>query len=427
MVFLQINKMGDLTKELVTPIRGNVQLQSSQLIGDFFLSLFSVLETNAKFTGQFSSKETTNFIELLQDIGLKITKNDFQVDLDTEEFSFLNEVSLLNSNSINFYFFSIIYLKYRGYLEIKQDEKVSDFINLCKYLGFKTENFKDHTKIYNVCETPKESLTFHQNNSNYLLLSILLMFLANKSFTISIPQIDYNLAIILDILKDYSLISDVTFGDYVKINFENNIKLSKQDVDIQIPGDTGEFIFWLFLVASVSGELKISGSNSKYFAETLKILSELGVSFEALSKEEFKIWSNGKINVSTLEIKDNDPHLDFTKLCLIPFTINNNFPLQTTLSIDTTKYKDFISDLNILGASIKIQDSFVSVKNTKVRAGEIYLDSVHERSNYAKLLFFLSTDSEITVKYTSNLSIFNPSLLVKLEELGYKLNYAPAE
>ncbi|MBP7859401.1 hypothetical protein KA001_00345 [Patescibacteria group bacterium] len=421
--------MNDLINLYKIPVRGTVSLQSSSVITSFFISLFIILKSRAHLDGSFDNDVIERFSDSLKTIGIDIDQTSFDINLNNVETTYVTQDLLSSYDSINFFYFAIILLDTQGFVEIKPSKENLDFINLCKYLGFKVTKAKNVYKILNVVTTPKESLTFHENNLNYFLISMLLMFISNNSFTISTPQIDYNIAIVLDILKTLELVSNVEFGDFVKIQFSKETYSNKEKYSLKIPGDCAEFIFWIFLTAITNGELKIMGANSRYYAETLKILSDLGIGFEAVSENEFKVWGSVNLKSTKIEIRDDDPHLELTKLCMVAFTITSNIlNLETLVSLDSKKYKNFISDLNILGSEIKVNESdLLILSDPKLKSGDLYLNENAEYENYAKLLFILGTTTKINVKYINNLLIYNSKILLKLSNLGSKLTYATTE
>ena len=401
------------------PLRGEVELQSDPNISCFLATFASLIKKECKIDGTFiSGSYTENYIQSLVDSGLLVGSSTDRVSVSEDQDCF-DSCFLDNCDILGFYKI-LITLSKKGMVEVAGN---NDFIGLLKYMGYYVEQkTKNISIVFNKTVESRESLTFHETNLTYFFVSILIFILSCKKFAISIPNISYEISLLIDLFKEHNLIEDVIYGNFVTIHFNLEALDSTEFLNLQAPKDSEELIFWAFATLATGGEIRINGLSSNTVISTLKILSDVGAGFESLSDKSLKIW--GKVDSEKLKnvvISDSSSHLIFTKLCLLSLLSNSieGPDVSVKFNLDTEKFKNTILDFNRLGSSIKIDTvDTVEIFEGKIKSGTVYLEENQEETAYANIIFAICSDGKVGIKNIDCVSFYNNNLVSKLLSLG---------
>lgn len=401
------------------PLRGEVELQSDPNISCFLATFASLIKKECKIDGTFiSGSYTENYIQSLVDsgllIGCSVDRVNVSEDQDCFDSCFLGDCDILGFYRI------LITLSKKGMVEVFGN---ADFIGLLRYMGYYTEQkTKNVTTVFNKTVEIRDSLTFHETNLTYFFVAVLIFLLSSKKFSISIPNISYEISLLIDVLKEHNFIEDVVYGNFVTIHFNFSSLDSTNFLNLRSPKDSEELIFWAFATVASGGEIRINGLSSNTVIASLKILSDLGAGFESISDKSLKIW--GRVDNEKLQqivVPDSLNHLVFTKLCLLSLLCNSidNSETFVKFNLDTEKYKNTILDFNRLGSSIKINSSdTVEVFEGKIKSGTIYLEPRQEEIGYATIIFAICADGKVGLKNMDCIGFYNSNLVNKLLSLG---------
>ncbi len=399
------------------PLRGEVNLQSDPNISCFLVSLLLLLGKGGLIRGEFhSGTYVDSYVQNLKDSGFILGNTPSVINVSNDQDCF-DSCFLDTSDILNFYKI-VLLLSKKGLVEVSGNK---DFVGLYKYMGYFVEP-KDENSVtlFNKTTENKDTLTFHETNLTFFLVSILIFLLSSKKFSISIPEINYEISLLIDLFKDCQLIENVTYGNFVTIyfNFEN---ASESILSFDAPKDSEEFIFWSFASIITEGEIRVNGLSGKTVATTLKILADIGAGFEALNETSVKIWGRvGTKNLQNTSLLDISKHLTLTKLCILSLLSARENDLNLKMRMNVDEFKVLILDLNRLGSNIKVNDQDeITITEGKIKQGILYLTE-GEEVNYAKLLFALGSGDKIGLKNFEGLTFYNQSLLKKITDLGGK-------
>lgn len=400
------------------PLRGEVNLQSDPNLACFLATFLGVVGRGGRLRGNFGLKTYPEcFINSLKDSGFVVGVSPDFIDISEEQDCY-DSCFLDNCDILGFYKILLILSK-KGLVEIKGNR---DFVGLFKYMGYQVESKENSVEVlFNKVVEEKNALTFHETNLTYFFVSILLFLLSSREFSISIPEINYEINLIIDLFKEFGFIKDVSYGNFVTIRFNFEGLNSKNFFEFDIPKDSEEMVFWSFAALVTSGEIRITGLSSNTIISTLKILSDIGAGFESLNDTSIKVW--GKIlnqNLNSMLISQDSNYLVLTKLCLLSslstLDLEGN---KLSIKLNSNDFKSLILDFNRLGSSININnDTEILIQGGKTRQGVVYLTEGSEELSYAYLLYCLASGGKVGISNIENLTFYNESILNKLTNLG---------
>ncbi|PIR42988.1 hypothetical protein COV24_05025 [candidate division WWE3 bacterium CG10_big_fil_rev_8_21_14_0_10_32_10] len=402
------------------PLRGKVVLQSSPTLSCFLTTLMLICRTKVELRGDFLDNLVSDYIHLLNNSGFNIKNNVDSLQI-LEPFN-INDCSYSGNLDLSHKFLYILSLAEKGYVEIKSNEELIDFF---KYLGFVIEEKNKVSKVYNKLATDRESITFYKMNEEYFLLAILAFMLNKKQFSISMSDSTYEIILLLEELKQYGVVKEISYGNFINIQFDMSELDHKFTKEITVPKDSNEFVFFALCAIATNGEVEIQGINPKHLASSLKIFSEVGAGYDSLSTESMKIWGSHSSDLKSLNISETGGYLNLTKLGILPIlSVSQKLDGVSKISLEVETYKSLIRDINRLGCTINVEDSYVSCTSQgKVKDGKIYMEEHKEIDNYVRLLASLLSTEQIEIYDFSYLSYINNNIFKKLLDLGAKIEY----
>jgi len=257
-------------------------------------------------------------------------------------------------------------------------------------------------------------------------LSILSLLLNNTSFTLFLPDINPPLKMLFSLLKDIGFIENIVYGKFVGVYF-NADKIDDSIEELEVPKDYKEFLFFSVASLITGGDIEFKGINTSYLANSLKILSNFGISYDVFEEERIRLWFSDWPKEPFSNIKDVGASTSVVRLFMLP--VLPKLPeehLPKSINISLKERKKLIQDLNSLGCGLEIpqEDTILVKRPGNFRRNNLYLLNNHEEGNYTRFLGSLLPQEGSTLYNVNALLNYNSSLLEKLSNLG--LNFENA-
>ena len=402
------------------PLRGKVSLQSSPYLTNFFITLALFCGSDITLKGSFFDNLVQKYIRSLDASGLTL-RNYADTLLIPRTVDFWRSTYISELDSINKYIF-LVSLKKQGFAEIKENAELVDFF---RYLGYVIEDSKERYIVYNKVKLNKNSITFYKPNLEYFLISILVFLLNYDTFTISISDLNYEMSLLLEDFKNLKIVKDITYSNFVNIHFDVKDLEKKLGAEVVIPRDPNEFIFFCAASMATGGEVEIVGVNPKTFSSSLKLFTDMGAGYDALSTDTIRVWGTKRDSLNGISVLDQSTCLNFTKLCLLPIisVAKKSNEDYFKIFLNYEENKSLIQDLNRLGASLNIEeDTIIAREVGQIKSDTLYLEKGKEESNYVKVLAGLLCKERMEFFDSKHLRIYNSSVFDKLQVLGAEIN-----
>ncbi len=398
-----------------SPLRGAVNLQSDPDLTNFLITLSILLNKKLSIKADFLNSTVSDYVNILNNYGISI--NTYGDSAFVQGDLTVNEGFILSSKELYEKYIILLVLSKRGYINLVENKELIDFFS---YLGFVCKKDLNGTRIYNKVLKKKSTITFYTFNYEYILLAILSLILNNDKFTIFLPSLNPSLKILFSLLKDIGFVEKIEYGNFVSIYF-NTSTIYKDLDDLEVPRDYKEFLFFSVATILTKGDIEFEGINISYLVNSLKILSNFGISYDAFDNNKVRIWFSEWPKEPFPNIQDTGISTEVLRIFLLtvlPILPKNHLPKSISLSSD--KHKVLIQDLNSLGCGLEIpQKDLILVKKPGVfRKNEIYFQPRQLEDNYARLLSTLLTFETNLVYHISYILSFNYSILDKLSNLG---------